>query len=95
VEQGHAGSVREVFRRFLVHNKPGHVPGEWANLEDAMCWIRAAGGIAVIAHPARYGMTASKLRRLIGEFQPKRGSKKEVARVPPATRLPPWRRSVA
>jgi 3',5'-nucleoside bisphosphate phosphatase len=69
VEQGHAGSVREVFKRFLVHNKPGHVPGAWAPLDQALQWIGAAGGIAVIAHPARYGMTASKLRRLIGEFR--------------------------
>jgi predicted metal-dependent phosphoesterase TrpH len=69
VEQGHADSVRTVFRRFLVHNKPGHVAGEWATLEDALGWIRTAGGIAVIAHPARYNMTASKLRRLAGEFR--------------------------
>ena len=69
VEQGHAGNVREVFRRFLVHNKPGYVSGEWAELETALGWIRAAGGLALIAHPARYHMTASKLRRLIGEFR--------------------------
>jgi predicted metal-dependent phosphoesterase TrpH len=34
-----------------------------------MSWIAAAGGVAVIAHPARYNMTASKLRRLVGEFR--------------------------
>jgi len=69
VGQGHAASVREVFRRFLVCNKPGYVSGRWAELEDAVGWIRAAGGLAVIAHPARYPLTASKLRRLIGEFR--------------------------
>lgn len=69
VEQGHAASVREVFRRFLVKNKPGYVSGQWAELGDAVGWIRAAGGMAVIAHPARYNMTAGKLRRLIGEFR--------------------------
>ncbi len=78
VEQGHAGSMREVFKRFLVHNKPGHVPGEWAALEDALGWIRAAGGMAVIAHPARYGMTSSKLRRMIGEFRDAGGLGMEV-----------------
>jgi predicted metal-dependent phosphoesterase TrpH len=78
VEQGHADSVRDVFRRFLVHNKPGHVPGEWAELGQALQWIRAAGGMAVIAHPARYGMTASKLRRLIGEFREAGGLGMEV-----------------
>jgi predicted metal-dependent phosphoesterase TrpH len=78
VDQGHAASVREVFRRFLVHNKPGHVAGEWAALEDAVHWIRGANGVAVIAHPARYGMTSSKLRRLIGEFRELGGLGMEV-----------------
>jgi len=75
---GHAASVRDVFKRFLIKNKPGHVPGSWAQLEAALSWIAAAGGIAVIAHPARYSMTASKLRSLIGEFRECGGSAIEV-----------------
>ncbi|HEY9147533.1 MAG TPA: PHP domain-containing protein [Gammaproteobacteria bacterium] len=67
-EQGHAASVRDVFKSFLKPNKPGHVPGEWATLEEALGWIHGAGGEAVIAHPARYSMTASKRRKLLGEF---------------------------
>lgn len=69
VAQNHAASVRDVFKRYLVHGKPGYVTGEWAGLEEALGWIREAGGLAVIAHPARYRLTASKLRRLIGEFR--------------------------
>ncbi len=69
VEQGHAVSVRAVFRRFLVNNRPGHVSGKWASLEAALGWIQAAGGMAVLAHPARYRMTATKLRRCLGEFR--------------------------
>ena len=69
VEHGHARSVRDVFKRYLVNNKPGFVTGEWTSLADALDWITRAGGVAVIAHPARYRMTASKLRRLIGEFR--------------------------
>ncbi len=69
VEKGHADSVRDVFRRFLVNNRPGYVSGRWAELETALGWIRAAGGLALIAHPARYRMTSTKLRRLIGEFR--------------------------
>jgi hypothetical protein len=67
-EQGHARSVRDVFKSFLKPRKPGHVPGEWATLEEALGWIHDAGGQAVIAHPARYNMTASKRRKLLGEF---------------------------
>ncbi|MDC9724785.1 MAG: PHP domain-containing protein [Gammaproteobacteria bacterium] len=69
VEHGHAKDVTDVFKRYLVRNKPGYVPGEWAKLEDAVHWITAAGGQAVIAHPARYKMTATKRRRLITDFK--------------------------
>jgi hypothetical protein len=69
VEQGHARDMRKVFKHFLVHNKPGYVPGDWASLEDAVRWIRGAGGQAVIAHPARYRISATRLRQFIGEFK--------------------------
>ncbi len=68
VEQGVASNIREVFRHFLVKNKPGYVQGRWASLAEAVGWIRAAGGQAVVAHPARYRLTASKLRALLHEF---------------------------
>jgi len=68
VAKGHAPDVRGVFSRFLVNGKPGYVPGDWAELEQAVAWISDAGGQAVIAHPARYPLTRSKLRRLLQEF---------------------------
>lgn len=78
VETGRAKDVRAVFKKYLVKNKPGHVTGRWAGLEEAVGWIRAAGGQAVIAHPARYRLTNSKLRRLIGEFRECGGEGLEV-----------------
>jgi 3',5'-nucleoside bisphosphate phosphatase len=78
VHRGLAQSERDVFKHFLVQGKPGHVPGDWATLEDALGWIRAAGGQAVIAHPARYGLTRTKLRRLLGEFRELGGAALEV-----------------
>jgi len=69
VEKGHALTVRDVFKKFLLRNKPGHVSGRWAPLEDAGGWFTGAGGQAVIAHPARYRLTRTKLRRLMGEFR--------------------------
>jgi predicted metal-dependent phosphoesterase TrpH len=78
VEQGYAGSLREVYRHYLVQGKPGHVRGVWATLEEALGWITAAGGLAVIAHPARYRLSAGKLRRLIGEFREAGGAGMEV-----------------
>jgi 3',5'-nucleoside bisphosphate phosphatase len=78
VESGHANSLREVFKRFLVRGKPGYVPGKWASLEEALGWIRTAGGLAVIAHPARYRFSATRLRQLLGEFSELDGAALEV-----------------
>jgi len=69
VEQGRAKDIRQVFKRFLVKGKPGYVAGKWASLEEALAWIHGAGGIAVIAHPARYKISATRLRNLITEFK--------------------------
>lgn len=69
VREGHAPSERDVFKHYLVKGKPGHVAGEWASLEEAVGWIRGAGGQAVIAHPARYRFTRVKLLRLVGQFK--------------------------
>ncbi|NQZ53548.1 MAG: PHP domain-containing protein [Piscirickettsiaceae bacterium] len=69
VEGGYAKDISAVFKRYLVRNKPGYVPGKWISLDSAVNWIKDAGGQAIIAHPARYRMTATKLRRLIAEFK--------------------------
>jgi predicted metal-dependent phosphoesterase TrpH len=64
-----AVDMADVFRRFLTNGKPGYVPGHWATLEDAVAWIRAAGGQAVVAHPARYDLTRTRVQQLLGEFR--------------------------
>ncbi len=69
VANGYAKDMRELFKRYLIKNKPGYVPGEWASLEEAVTWITNSGGQAVIAHPARYKVTATRLRRLIRNFK--------------------------
>lgn len=78
VERGLAKDVRAVFKKFLVNNKPGYVSGEWTSLEQAVGWITGAGGQAVVAHPARYRLTATKLKRLLGEFAECGGEGMEV-----------------
>jgi len=78
VAAGHAADVRSVFKKYLVHGKPGYVPGQWAGLDEAIGWIRAAGGQAVLAHPARYKITATRLKKLLGEFRDAGGAAIEV-----------------
>ncbi|NEX22204.1 PHP domain-containing protein [Thiorhodococcus mannitoliphagus] len=69
VSRGLAADTGEVFKRFLISGKPGHVSGHWATLEEAVTWIRGAGGQAVIAHPARYKQTRTRMQALLGEFR--------------------------
>ncbi len=68
VESGVCKDTSEVFRKYLTENKPGFVPHRWASLENAVNWIAGAGGVAVIAHPARYGFTANEEFALFTEF---------------------------
>jgi hypothetical protein len=70
--------VRTVFDHYLVRGKPGFVEHEWAALEDAVGWIRAAGGIAVVAHPARYRLSAADMKRLFDRFVAAGGEAVEV-----------------
>lgn len=78
VRCGHARSLNEVFKHYLVKGKPGYVSGDWATMDEAVAWIRNAGGQAVIAHPARYGFTRVKMLRMIGEFREQGGEGLEV-----------------
>jgi len=79
MEKGYAADTKDVFKRFLVRGKPGYVPGQWTDLSSAVEWITGAGGQAVIAHPLRYKITATKLRRLIEDFKAVGGQAIEVS----------------
>lgn len=79
VEIGMCSDTREVFGRYLVAGKPGYVAHQWAALTDAVAWIRGAGGVAVIAHPGRYKLSATALRALLSEFKELGGEAIEVS----------------
>jgi len=78
VEINRCDDVREVFTKFLVEGKPGYVPMQWATLEEAVGWIHAAGGVAVIAHPGRYKLREPELRELFAQFKAMGGEAIEV-----------------
>ena len=78
VETGVCKDTPEVFRRFLTEGKPGYVPHRWATLGDAVRWITQAGGMAVIAHPARYKFSANEEYALFSEFKHHGGRGVEV-----------------
>ncbi|MBL1142676.1 MAG: PHP domain-containing protein [Proteobacteria bacterium] len=78
VNNNYAKNYADVFKHFLVRNKPGYVSVEWPDLDETINNINSAGGVAVIAHPLRYKMTATKLRKLISEFKDVGGKAIEV-----------------
>jgi predicted metal-dependent phosphoesterase TrpH len=78
VDIGACKDTNEVFRKFLTEGKPGFVPHRWASLKHAVHWISDAGGIAVIAHPARYKFTANEEYALFTEFKAHGGRGVEV-----------------
>lgn len=68
VQQGHVRNKQQAFSKYLGDGKSASVPHQWATLDEAVGAIVGAGGIAVIAHPMRYGLSATAKRRLIEDF---------------------------
>jgi len=70
VEQGVCSNTEHVFKNYLIEGKPGYVPHQWASLDNAVQWIKAAGGVAVIAHPGRYSrLNAMQMDELYKHFK--------------------------
>jgi hypothetical protein len=78
IERGLAKDMKGVFKKYLARGKPGYVAHQWATLADAVGWIRAAGGVAVIAHPGRYEFGRQTMGELIEEFKAAGGEGIEV-----------------
>ena len=75
---GHVKDTQQAFDRYLGRGKPAYVAHQWATLEDAVGWIRAAGGVAVLAHPGRYGLKPLGRATLLEEFKRLGGEAIEV-----------------
>jgi hypothetical protein len=78
IELGIYDDIGDVFRNYLTEGKPGFVPHRWATLEDAVTWIRGAGGIAVVAHPGRYKFNDVAFGAFFEEFKQLGGNAIEV-----------------
>jgi 3',5'-nucleoside bisphosphate phosphatase len=78
VAMGKVKDIQAAFDKYLAKGKPAYVPHQWANLKDAIDWIRAAGGVAVLAHPGRYELKPSFRNALLEEFRSLGGEAIEV-----------------
>jgi predicted metal-dependent phosphoesterase TrpH len=78
LSQHHVSTQQEAFDRYLARGKPAYVSTPWAELEQAINWITESGGIAVLAHPLRYKLTANWMKRLLTAFKEAGGQGIEV-----------------
>ncbi len=78
VEIGLCAKVGDVFKKYLVEGKPGFVPHCWASIEQALAWIHAANGIAVVAHPGRYKYSDLAESAMLARFKELGGAAIEV-----------------
>ena len=78
VAGGHVDRSDAAFRKYLGAGKPAHVAPEWPALDVTVGWIRDAGGVAALAHPARYTLSAGARRQLLADFAAAGGTALEV-----------------
>ena len=78
VAHGAAADVQAAFSRWLGRGRPAYVSVVWPELADSVATIAAAGGVAVLAHPLRYTLSAGQRRQLAQEFRAAGGIALEV-----------------
>ncbi|MDC0182003.1 PHP domain-containing protein [Candidatus Thioglobus sp.] len=78
INEGYCKDMKSVFRRYLIGRKPGGVRVEWKDFDEVINWIQSAGGKALIAHPFRYRMTHTKIKKMLNDFKEAHGDGFEV-----------------
>jgi len=78
VDTGRVRSIAVAFKKYLGPGKAGDIKRHWPPLETIIGWIRAADGIAVLAHPGKYRMTNAKIGALADDFARHGGQAMEV-----------------
>ena len=75
---GKVDSMNAAFKKYMGDGKAGDVKQHWAELAQVVQWIRDANGIAVLAHPLKYKLTRTRLKRLLNCFIQAGGQGMEV-----------------
>ena len=77
-ETGKVKNIQAAFDKYLGKGKPAYISHRWATLEEAIAWIRASGGTAVLAHPGRYDLKPMMRDEMLGDFKKYGGEAIEV-----------------
>jgi predicted metal-dependent phosphoesterase TrpH len=78
VNSGRVDSISAAFKKYMGDGKAGDVRQHWAELPQIIQWIRDANGIAVLAHPLKYKLTRTRLKRFMDSFIEAGGQGMEV-----------------
>ncbi len=69
MDKGVVTSAKEAFDRFLADGKPAYVPRDLPSPAEAIHWIKAARGLAVLAHPTWVRCTDQSLIELVRQLK--------------------------
>ncbi|MGQ0694071.1 MAG: PHP domain-containing protein [Nitrospiraceae bacterium] len=69
MEKQVVASAKEAFDRFFANGKPAYVPRNLPSPAEAIHWIKAAKGLAVLAHPTWIKTTEGTLTDLVRQLK--------------------------
>lgn len=78
VSIGAVKNINAAFKKYLGTGKPADVKYQWPLMDEVIGWIHSAGGVAVLAHPAKYELTRMKMCALVDSFAAAGGDAVEV-----------------
>jgi 3',5'-nucleoside bisphosphate phosphatase len=65
MDKKYVTSAKDAFDRYLADGRPAYVARELPKPEEAIAWIKAAGGVAVLAHPTWAKVSGEGLNALL------------------------------
>lgn len=77
-QRGVVKDTQQAFDKYLARGKSAYVSHRWADLANAVGWIRSSGGVAVLAHPGRYDLKPMMREELLKQFKQFGGAAIEV-----------------
>lgn len=69
LKNGYVKSMKEAFDRYIGDHAPCYVPREKITPEQAVGFIKSAGGLSILAHPTLYHMSRTRLETLVGRLK--------------------------
>ncbi|WP_417527234.1 PHP domain-containing protein [Marinomonas shanghaiensis] len=69
VEKGFVKDANKAFDRYLGNKKLGQLRDVWPELEQVLTALAGQDMALVLAHPKRYPLTVTKLKRLLSDFK--------------------------